>query len=195
MSYATIPTRTTSDPNSASDINQLQDNFDALLDGSKNFATLSATTVDIKQNIVFTDSTITTGLYGSGSELKYSNTPLQTQGISMAIGGSLSTGENQVLVPIPHSFTVNYVKAGVITPPAGSTLAIDINYHASNPASLGSIFTTQGNRPQISDGNYTDISGTPDTTALSAGGFLSISIDDIGSATAGSTLGVVLVAK
>ena len=45
MAYLELPTRTTADTNTPGDINQLQDNFDALLDGTQNFATLSATTV------------------------------------------------------------------------------------------------------------------------------------------------------
>jgi hypothetical protein len=62
MAYIQVPTRTTNDPNASSDINQLQDNVDALLDGSKVFTTLNATTVSIYGPLTVSGITTTTNL-------------------------------------------------------------------------------------------------------------------------------------
>jgi hypothetical protein len=182
--YSQIPTRTGSDPNAASDINQLQDNFDNSHNSDGTY-----------KNIQFTDTTGTTGLYGSLGELKYENQPLGINGVGFIIGGTVSTGEDKLMIPVPHSFTIKNVIAGVKTAPVTGTLAVDVNYHATNPSSMTTIFTTQANRPQIASGNYSDVSATPDVTAITAGGFLAVSVDSIGSATAGATLGITVVAR
>jgi hypothetical protein len=197
MSYLQLPTRSNTDPNASSDINQLQDNFDALIDGSKRFEQVTASAVDIKENITFTNTTGTGGLYATGSGLSYNEKPLGMNGVGCYIDGTLSTGEEQVTLVTPHAFEIENVviNTGKLGKHAGGTLAVDVNYHASNSASLASIFTTQANRPQIADGDRRATSGTPDTTTVVKGGIFSFSIDNVGSATAGSDLAVTVVAK
>ena len=76
-------------------------------------------------------------------------------------------------------FTISKVKIYAKSAPTGASLIIDVNKNGTT------IFTTQGNRPEIAIDGHSDDSGTPDETSLLAGDYLSWDIDQIGSTIAG----------
>jgi hypothetical protein len=117
-----------------------------------------------------------------------------SRGMEFFIAGNAYVAENIVWKVIPVAFSsISKVVITVVTAPTGANLIVDVNYHASAAASATTIFTTQGNRPEIAAAAYTDDSGTPDVTSLAAGGVIGISIDQIGSTVAGADLMVTLV--
>lgn len=83
------------------------------------------------------------------------------------------------------TWTIAGVRASVGTAPAGASIIIDVNKNGTT------IFTTQANRPTIAaasntSGNVTNM----DITTVTAGEYLTIDIDQIGSTTAGADLTV-----
>ncbi len=100
--------------------------------------------------------------------------------------GELSAGSNVTLALIvPIALTIDHVRCYCKTAPAGSDIIVDINKAGTT------IFTTQGNRPTIPDGNNLGAkSVTPDVTSLAEGDILTLDIDQIGSGTAGEDLTV-----
>jgi hypothetical protein len=102
--------------------------------------------------------------------------------------GELSAGADVSPLPIFAGgvLTITEVYAYVKTAPVGESLIVDVNKNGTT------IFTTQSNRPQISSGENSDTSGSPDVTALVKNDKLTIDIDQVGSTTPGSDL-VVLI--
>lgn len=92
----------------------------------------------------------------------------------------VATGLGYYLVgPGLAAKSISKVKIYSATAPTGAALIADVNKNGTT------IFTTQGNRPEIAiDGNADD-SGTPDVTSLSEGDRLSFDIDQVGSTLAG----------
>lgn len=78
-------------------------------------------------------------------------------------------------VLIPRSGTISKVKIYANTAPTGASLIVDIDKNGVT------IFTTQGNRPEIAIGQNADDSGAPDVTAVSEGDRISVNIDQVGS--------------
>ena len=113
------------------------------------------------------------------------------QGIGISVQtftapGTLSvyTGKSRFYCPV--AFEIGAILVAVGSPPVGSALKVDVNRNGST------IFTTQSNRPTISAGQYTDLSNTPDIATLSAGDYLTVDIDEVGSSFAGADLTVVI---
>lgn len=90
------------------------------------------------------------------------------------------TGAQRIYVE--DGWTIVSVRASVGTAPVGQSILIDVNKNGAT------IFSTQGNRPTIAAGTNTDVSGTPNVTALSSGDYLTVDIDQVGGSTAGSDL-------
>lgn len=63
MSYSNIPTRSSSDPNAASDINQLMANTEAMLDGTKRFSDFNASAGAFVNTVSANTVDATTGLF------------------------------------------------------------------------------------------------------------------------------------
>lgn len=100
--------------------------------------------------------------------------------------GNLETGVNITLAILtPCALTINHVRCYAKTAPVGSSIIVDINKNGTT------IFTTQANRPTISDGeNKGSSSPTPDVTSLAEGDVITLDIDQVGSSTAGADLTV-----
>ena len=98
--------------------------------------------------------------------------------------GALTVGAKPLRIYVPSNYTVDKVYIAVNTAPTGSSIIVDVNKNGTT------IFTTQGNRPEIAIGANTDESGTPDVTALVKNDYLTYDIDQIGSTVAGSDLTV-----
>lgn len=102
--------------------------------------------------------------------------------------GALTVSSSALRLPIEQTCTIVGVYVTVGTAPTGASLIIDVNKNGTT------IFSTQANRPTITAG--TNIGGpgaTPNTTALAAGDYISVDIDQIGSSVAGSDLVVSVI--
>ena len=83
----------------------------------------------------------------------------------------------------PATMTISSVRASVGTAPTGAALIVDVNKNGTT------IFTTQGNRPSIAASGFT-ATGTPDVTSLTAGDYLTVDVDQVGSTIPGANLSV-----
>lgn len=98
-----------------------------------------------------------------------------------------ATGAHRLYNDDGATRTIQSVRASVGTQPTGASILVDVNLGGTT------IFSTQGNRPTIAVSTNTDESGTPDTTAWTDGGYLTVDIDQIGSTIAGADLTVTVV--
>ena len=101
-----------------------------------------------------------------------------------SIQGSLTTLTNALSPMVfPRAGTISKISAAVGTPPVGSSIIMDVNKGGST------IFGSAGGRLTIADGdsvgNTTDI-----TAAMTADGYLTFDIDQVGSSTPGADIGV-----
>ena len=99
--------------------------------------------------------------------------------IKLTLDGNAYVGTKILGVVVSGSITLGKVYAKVDNAPVGADLQIDVNKN------LVSIFTTQANRPIITDGTTSDESADPDVTTAVKGDILSIDIDQVGSTTPG----------
>lgn len=110
--------------------------------------------------------------------------------LSFAVTDILTTGTDKApTIVAPCTLTITKVKVVVKTAPTGASIIVDVNKAGAT------IFTTQGNRPEIAIGETQDDSGTPDVTALAEGDKVTIDIDQIGSTVAGADLTVEVVTE
>ena len=106
------------------------------------------------------------------------------------IPGDLSTGTNVApSVPADEALTIDKVYVYARTAPTGASIIVDVNKNGTT------IFTTQGNRPEIAIGGNTDESGTPDVTALAKNDRVDVDIDQVGSTVAGADLTIMVRCK
>ncbi|HEX7963006.1 MAG TPA: hypothetical protein VF466_00285 [Candidatus Saccharimonadales bacterium] len=102
--------------------------------------------------------------------------------------GSLSVSTGSLRLPIDGTYTIVGTRLMVGTAPTGANLVLDVNKNGTT------IYTTQGNRPVILAGANSGGPGTaPDVTALAAGDYMTVDIDQVGSGTAGSDLTVTVI--
>jgi hypothetical protein len=88
---------------------------------------------------------------------------------------------------LPMNCTITGVYCSVGTAPTGGAIIIDVNLNGTT------IFTTQANRPSIpSSGFYSGLVTNMNVTAVTAGSYISIDVDQIGATVAGSNLSVVI---
>lgn len=99
---------------------------------------------------------------------------------------TVSAGTGRFAPPFP--ITILGVSLVNDTAPTGSAIIVDVNKNGTT------IFTNQGNRPQVPIGGYGTVAEVTnmDITAVAAGEYITVDIDQIGSATPGSNLGVIL---
>jgi hypothetical protein len=93
--------------------------------------------------------------------------------------GLAAVGTKLAQALVPAALTISLVKIYADTAPTGAALIVDVNKNGTT------IFTTQGNRPQIAIGGHADDSGTPNVVNLAVGDRLSVDIDQVGSTVAG----------
>jgi hypothetical protein len=105
--------------------------------------------------------------------------------------GALTVTTGTQRLPIDGAYTIVGTRLMVGTAPTGANLIVDVNKNGTT------IYTTQGNRPSVvATQNAGGPGTTPDVTALVAGDYLTVDIDQIGSTIAGSDLTVsVIVSK
>lgn len=98
-----------------------------------------------------------------------------TSDITFTIPGTLTTGAKNVRFYVEASRTISNVVASVSTAPTGASVIFDVNKNGTT------IFTTQANRPTIAASGFYDGSSVPDVASLSAGDYLTIDVDQVGS--------------
>lgn len=104
--------------------------------------------------------------------------------------GVLTAAAGKAFAVAPYGGTIKKISARVGATPAGSSILVDINKNGTT------IFTTQANRPTIAAATVVaTLAGTPEVVTFAAGDLLSVDIDQIGSGTAGSNLGVSILVE
>lgn len=100
-------------------------------------------------------------------------------GIAFIVPGTAIVKTKLAQVLIPSSLTISSVIIYSDQAPTGASLIVDVNKNGTT------IFTTQGNRPEIAIDGHSDESGTPDITSFAKGDRMSVDIDQIGSTNPG----------
>lgn len=93
---------------------------------------------------------------------------------------AVTTGKGRFRMPV--AATIIGVSAAVNTAPTGASIKVDVNKNGTT------VYTTQGNRPDIAVSTNAAAETVPDVTALAVGDYLSVDIDQIGSTVPGSDL-------
>lgn len=101
-----------------------------------------------------------------------------------SVPGTLVAAGGAIRIPFPRAATITNVAAVVGTAPTGAAIRVDVNKNGTT------IFTTQGNRPEIAVSTNADNTATPDVTAIAANDYLTVDVDVIGSTVAGADLTV-----
>lgn len=99
-----------------------------------------------------------------------------------AYQGTLTTVTGTLRVPIHQAGTITSIRAMVNTAPTGAAIIVDVNINGTTA------YSTQGNRPTIAVSTNSVNATLPNTTALAAGDYLTVDIDQIGSTIPGSNL-------
>jgi hypothetical protein len=126
-----------------------------------------------------TNGYVLTAASGETTGLKWS---APTHYINVGRYGVLTVLAGDKRTYVPYACTIVNVYASVSVAPTGASIIADLNVNGSTA------FATQGNRPTITATNFTDATSTPDTTAISAGDYFTLDVDQIGSTIAGSDL-------
>lgn len=105
--------------------------------------------------------------------------------ITYTLPGLSYTSSGRARLYFSANCTITAVTASVGTPPTGSSILVDVNKNGTT------IFTTQSNRPEITDGGHFS-SEVPNITTLTNGDYLTVDIDQVGSITPGADLVVVV---
>ena len=108
--------------------------------------------------------------------------PVEAYTFSVTGTVAVATGKSRIY--LEGDYVVETVRAAVHTPPAGAALVVDVNKNGTT------IYTNQANRPSIAAGANSATGNNPAVTTLAAGDYLTVDVDQVGSATAGSDLTV-----
>lgn len=115
------------------------------------------------------------------------NLPVEV--VTFSQSGVLTTGTGVFRWYCKGAYTIVEARATVTTQPTGASILVDVNKNGTT------IFSTQSNRPTIAVSTNTDLSGTPDTTTLADGDYITVDIDQIGSTIPGSNLTVQVILR
>lgn len=107
---------------------------------------------------------------------------LETEHVAVfSVAGTLSQGSGVGRFRFPFNATILGATAAINTAPTGQSVILDVNKNGTT------IFTTQGNRPTITAGaNATTTEPAPDVTTITAGDYLTVDRDQVGSGVAGA---------
>jgi len=101
---------------------------------------------------------------------------------TFVVAGLLIVGSSPIRLHAPRACTVDNVTVAVGGAPLGSSVIVDVNRNGET------IFTTQGNRPEIAASGLEDLSSVPDVTAIAQNDVITIEVDQTGSTVPGSDL-------
>lgn len=113
---------------------------------------------------------------------KGAGTPGTTKyNVSYSRTGAATVTTGKLRWAAPAACTITQIRATIGTAPVGADLIVDVNKNGVT------IFTTQTNRPKILAGAFdSGLVTNMEVTALAAGDYLTVDIDQIGTTTAGS---------
>jgi hypothetical protein len=123
-----------------------------------------------------------TGVYSVSA-----HTHTQTRYLTLGRAGTLTATAGTARLYVPFACTITNVAASVGTAPTGASVVVDV---LLNGTTLWG--TNPGNRPTITATNFADLTNTPDTTAITAGDYLTLTVAGVGSTVAGADLNVVI---
>lgn len=211
MAYSQVPNRSSGETIPSEDINQLQDNIEALKGGTGSVA--PTTTIEdlatdsglVKASDTDTDpgsltdklvagsnitlTLVTTGTAGE-QEVEIASTASGGNGsIQVLLQGNAYTGTGIIKIR-SGARTISKVRLGAGTPPTGSSVTVDVNYHATDPDSATSIFSSL---PSIAATAHTGESTSLSTTSIADGGWFVIDIDAVGSTTPGTDITIEII--
>jgi hypothetical protein len=83
---------------------------------------------------------------------------------------------------VEQDLIIGKVRASCGAAPTGSQLIVDVNVNGTT------VYGDQAHRPAIAAGALTAVGGAPTTAGLSAGDYLTVDIDQVGSDTPGAAL-------
>lgn len=121
-------------------------------------------------------------LYGGLTVDDVDVTPAEAHTFTATGTVAVTTGKSRLY--LEDDYVIESVRASVGTAPTGAALIVDVNRNGTT------IYTTQSARPQVAAGTNTDVGDTPAVTALAAGDYLTVDVDQIGSTVAGADLTV-----
>jgi hypothetical protein len=112
-----------------------------------------------------------------------------TRHVVFTIEGDLEVEAGVIRIPnrTGAALTISEVRLDVDTAPTGAAIIVDVNENGTT------IFSTQGNRPQIAATANTGNTTTFDDASWANGNYLTIDVDQVGSTVAGSNLTVTIV--
>jgi hypothetical protein len=110
----------------------------------------------------------------------------ETRGISFCISGVDLAITQKIMFLAPCALTILGGKIEVLTAPTDADLICDIHKEGTT------IFTTQGNRPTITDGGYSAAIVAPDVTSVAEDDLLELHVDQVGSTVKGKDLALTL---
>jgi hypothetical protein len=110
--------------------------------------------------------------------------------ISLGVAAVAEATPNLLVVQIPYAMSLAKVRLSfnaAAPTGTGSTKGL-IKYHATDPTALATIFSTgpETEAPAVTDGNFSDDSGTPDTVTLAAGSWIGVGFSSICGTTGGT---------
>lgn len=88
--------------------------------------------------------------------------------------GTVADGDTSLRVPFKRACTLTNVYAYATTSPTSAAMRIDVDRNGTT------VFTTQTARPSIAIGANADMTSTPAVTAISAGDYITVTIDTAG---------------
>lgn len=112
---------------------------------------------------------------------------ISTREIVFNVSGNLTIGAKSNRWYFTEETTIINVVAHVDTAPTGANVIFDVNKNDTT------IFTIQANRPTILQNDFVDLSSTPNVTTLSAGDYIVVEVDQIGTSIPGANAIVRLV--
>lgn len=182
--YAVITKPTTFVDNTVPTAAQFNGDFDTIyseFNGNISNANISATAAIAESKLAFNTST---GHRHNGID---SRLIAVNRAFAWYVSGTLVTGTNNgPRYVAPQALTIVRIWLIVRTAPTGAAILIDVNINGST------IWSTQANRATIAAAATTGNTTTFNTTALAAGDYLDLDIDQVGSTVAGVDLTVVL---
>ena len=132
---------------------------------------------------------LTTGTHGAGASTLATTANIKPI-LCFAVSGILAVDTDVVpTILAPYALTILKVKLVVKTAPTDANLIVDVNKNGVT------IFTTQGNRPTILDGETTEDSSAPDVTALAEDDKVTVDIDQVGATVKGSDLTIQVICQ
>jgi hypothetical protein len=111
----------------------------------------------------------------------------QREVVTVTIPGALAVGAGTLRFPVGSgTWAITSVRVTAGTAPTGSAAIVDVHKNGTT------IYGTPANRPTVADGANDATGGTASTTSVTAGDYLSVDVDQVGSTTPGADLVVAI---